>query len=103
MLIGYARVSTDDQNLALRSVPGTMRLLICVGLLVALAGRGLDDALHRMDLATYQRQCSEFGFTPGTDAFARCMQQQAAQRAEENQQALDRIHRDEAADKLKKK
>lgn len=80
-----------------------MLLLICVGLLAPLAGCGLDDALHRMDLATYQRQCSEFGFTPGTDAFARCMQQQAAQRAEENQQALDRIHRDEAADKLKKK
>ena len=88
---------------ALRFVPGTMLLLICVGLLAPLAGCGLDDALHRMDLTTYQRQCNEFGFTPGTDAFARCMQQQAAQRAEENQQALDRMHRDEAADKLKKK
>lgn len=102
MLIGYARMSTDDQSLAVRSVPGTMLLLICVGLLTTLVGCGLDDALHRMDLATYQRQCSEFGFTPGTDAFARCMQQQAAQRAGENQRALDRIHRDEAADKLKK-
>ena len=102
MLIGYARMSTDGRNLALPSVPGAMPLLICVGLLATLVGCGADDALHRMDLATYQRQCSEFGFTPGTDAFAQCMQQQAAQRAKENQQMLDRIHRDEAADKLKK-
>lgn len=81
----------------------TRLLLIAAGLVAALAGCGLDATLHRMDLATYQRQCSEFGFTPGTDAFAQCMQRQAAQREEENQRTLDRIHRDEAADKLKKK
>ena len=66
------------------------------------ADAGFDDALHRMDLANYQRQCGEFGFTPGTDAFARFMQQQTAQQAEENQQTLDRIHRDEAVGKLKR-
>lgn len=81
----------------------TRLLLISTGLVATLAGCGLDDTLHRMDLATYQRQCSEFGFTPGTDAFAQCMQRQAAQRAEENQRTLDRIHRDEAADKSKTK
>ena len=77
---------------------------VSAGLLAAaLAGCGLDDALHRMDLATDQRQCSEFGFAPGTTAFAQCMEQQAAQRAEENQRMLDRAHRDEAAEKLRKK
>lgn len=55
-----------------------------------------------MNLATYQRQCGEFGFTPGTDAFAQCMQQQAALRVQENRRTLDRIRRDDAANKLKK-
>ena len=85
---------------------GLERLLpVSAGLLLAaaLAGCGLDDALHRMDLATDQRQCSEFGFTPGTTAFAQCMQQQVAQRADESQRTLDRAHSDEAAEKLKRK
>ena len=66
-----------------------------------LAGCGLNDALHRMDLATYRRSCEEFGFTLGTTAFSQCMQQQAAQRAREVQQSVDRAHFDNAIDKLK--
>ena len=56
----------------------------------SLAGCGLDDTLHRMDLADYQRSCQEFGFTAGTNEFAQCMQQQAAQ----HQRWLDSIHVD---------
>ncbi len=77
-------------------------LAVLAGMTSALAGCGLDDALHRMDLDTYRRSCTDFGFTPGTDAFAQCMQKQATQRAREDQQTLDRIQRDDAASKLKK-
>ncbi len=77
-------------------------LPVCAVLAAAtFAGCGLDDAMHRMDLATYQRQCREFGFVAGTTAFAQCMQQQAAQREAENQHTLARIRRDEAAQKTK--
>lgn len=74
-------------------------LLICAILVTALSGCGLDDYTQRIDANTYQKECSGFGFTPGTTAFAQCMEQQAAQRAERNQQILDRMHRDEAAAK----
>lgn len=40
-----------------------------------------------------QEQCSSFGFRPGTDAFANCMMQQSAQRADlaERQMEADEI------------
>ena len=78
---------------------GTVTL---VGLLT-LAGCGLDAAVDRMNTSTDQRACNGFGFTPGTTAYAQCMQQQAAQRSAENQQELNRMHEDEAIENLNKK
>ena len=78
------------------------RPAICIVLLATLAGCGVNDALHRMDLATFRRQCEEFGFTPGTDSFAGCMQQQAALREKQDQHIVDQINRDEAAGRSKK-
>ena len=81
---------------------GRMLILFSLSLVGAVAGCGLDDSLNRIDQATYRRDCSGFGFTPGTTAFAQCMQQPAAQRANENHQIMNRAHLDEAADRLGK-
>ena len=81
---------------------GRMLTLFSLSLMGAVAGCGLDDSLNRLDRNTYQRACNGYGFTPGTTAFAQCMQQQAAQRADENQQIMNRAHLDEAADRLSK-
>jgi hypothetical protein len=74
-------------------------LLICAIMMTALSGCGLDDYTQRLDTNTDQKACRGFGFTPGTVVFAQCMEQQAAQRAEQNQRTLDRMQRDEAAAK----
>jgi len=47
-------------------------------------------ALERIDREEAQRACDGFGFRRGTEAYSSCMMQQAAQRAEEDQRALDR-------------
>ena len=83
-----------------RVYPTTM--VILAGLL-ALTGCGLDAAVDRMNTTTDQRACNGFGFTPGTTAYAQCMQQQAGQRADENQRAMNRMQLDEEIDKLNQK
>ena len=75
------------------------RWIIFLALTAALGGCGLDDTLHRMDLATFRRQCEEFGFTPGTTSFASCMQKQAALRENQDQHIVDQINRQDAAKK----
>lgn len=77
-------------------------LTLALGLVTTLGGCGLDETLHRMDLATYRRACVDYGFSPGTTPFAQCMQQQAALRAQENQANIDRAHLDNAVDQLGK-
>ncbi len=42
-----------------------MRLFIATGLLIALAG---------CETAEYRNRCAEYGFVPGTDGYANCLQ-----------------------------
>ena len=50
-----------------------------------------------------QKVCDGFGFQRGTDAYANCMMQQAAQREEETQRGMDRSQLEAAAKKLRDK
>lgn len=52
--------------------------------------------------AADQNKCASFGFQPGTDAFANCMMKQNAQRDEDDQRYLDRLHEREQRDKDRK-
>jgi len=72
-------------------------------LLVTLGACGVEQALDRMDHEADERQCRDFGFRPGTDTFANCMQQQEAQRREEIQRSLDRQAKEDAARKARKR
>ena len=76
-------------------------ILTCIGAL--LGGCGMDDWVNRMETERSQKACVSYGFTPKTTAFSNCMMQQAAQSAEENQRIQDRVARDEAAEKLKRR
>ncbi|NOG70912.1 hypothetical protein [Roseicella sp. DB1501] len=76
-----------------------MRRLAILGALTLLAGCGLNDALDRMDREADQKRCDGFGFQRGTEAYANCLMQQAAQREAESQQALDRAALERAARK----
>ncbi len=42
-----------------------MRLFIATGLLIVLAG---------CETVEYRNRCAEYGFVPGTDAYANCVQ-----------------------------
>ena len=66
-----------------RAAPG-----LPAALLAALLGgcAALDDLDRRID----QAACDGFGFQRGTEAYANCMMQQAAQRAMEDQAVMDR-------------
>ncbi|BFL66017.1 hypothetical protein HVPorG_04064 (plasmid) [Roseomonas mucosa] len=79
------------------------RILLPLVVLLPLAGCGLDAALDRMVQADDQKVCDGFGFQRGTDAYANCMMQQAAQREEETQRGMDRSQLEAAAKKLRDK
>ncbi len=68
-----------------------LSILGALGLAVLLSGCGVDQALDRIDREEDQQACTGFGFQPGTDAFATCMQRQSVQRASDLQRLLDRM------------
>lgn len=68
--------------------------------LLPLAAAGCVSAEDQR--AADQNKCASFGFQPGTDAFANCMMKQNAQRDEDDQRYLDRLHEREQRDKDRK-
>lgn len=65
-----------------------MKNLVLLGCLVTLLGG--CAALDRMEQKADQQACERFGFKMGTDAYANCLMQQAAQHKEEDQRVMDR-------------
>ncbi|PLP57526.1 hypothetical protein CYK37_20600 [Mesorhizobium loti] len=68
--------------------------------LLPLAAAGCVSAEDQR--AADQNKCASFGFEPGTDAFANCMMKQNAQRDEDDQRFLDRLHEREQREKDRK-
>ena len=77
-----------------------MRVLMLAGLLVLpLAACDLDKMVADGDRDT----CRGYGFQPGTDAFANCMQNAAIHRDDQVDQEMAQERADDAARKAKKK
>jgi hypothetical protein len=63
---------------------------VLLGLLtLPLSACGLDKMMEKEDHKT----CEKYGFQPGTDAFAKCMQKEAIHRDEEDDAAMDRAQK----------
>jgi hypothetical protein len=66
------------------------RLATLALLLPLLGGCAVAQAIDDMERQADQSACDGFGFQRGTTAYANCMMQQSAQRAAEDQAAMDR-------------
>lgn len=53
-------------------MPGLVRQLLCVLLLAPLLACATAEDFRRAD----QASCTSYGFTPGTEAFAACLQRE---------------------------
>ncbi|RQS15999.1 hypothetical protein DIE07_00415 [Burkholderia sp. Bp9002] len=63
--------------------------------LIALQGCSIINSLENISLKMDQRRCEQFGFVPGTDAYANCMLRQQAlnEERDEHQQFIEAIRR----------
>lgn len=70
------------------------QLVYLVVLVFALSGCSVIQSLQRITVERYQRQCDQFGFVRGTDAYGQCMLQQQAldQASEEHDRLIHAMH-----------
>ena len=79
-------------------------VLFCTLFVVTLSGCGVDKMIRDDDMQESRTKCVEYGFRPGSDEFANCMQRSVENTEQERERSYrDYQRREEAREAREKK